>query len=367
MQRSRLVAVAVVTAAAMLGLGAGVTTALVRASVSPSSTAAPPPTSPKTSATAPSTTPAAGEDDLYYVDGTIHDGSIDVAYQPRFQTNVASLARTTSGWVLDERFGQDGSRLVLLGADGSRTAIRVTGAHWYDVSPDGAAIAVPDRRDPGVVDFVDVADGKVLSKLTSGYTRVVNAVFTGGDDQLVLLVADAQNHETLLRSDTRLDRLEPLHRVPGQGATLVGVDEAGRHLLMEYLAGSRQCVAVLDLERNAAPLWRSCDYRPLGHAGMSPDGGSVAVAASSDAIGTVTALSVLDAATGDKTSSVRIDSGFRLLDATWTDAEHLVVQGTDDNFATATLYLCTLGVGCDSVPGAGPDDPAKDVAPGSTY
>ncbi len=367
MQRSRLVAVAVVTAAAMLGLGAGVTTALVRSSVSPSSTAGSPATSPTTSATTPSTTPTPVDDALYFVDGKIHEAGLEVAYRPGSRTNVASLARTASGWLLDERIGQDSSRLVLLGADGSRTAIKVTGAHWYDVSPDGAAIALPDRRDPGVVDFIDVTHGKVLSELASGYPRVVNALFTGGDDQLVLLVADEQNHETLLRSDTGLNRLEPLHRVPGRGATLVGVDEAGRHLLMEYLAGGPQCVTVLDLERNAAPLWRSCDYRPLGHAGMSPDGRSVAVAASSDAIGTVTALSVLDAVTGDKLSSVRIDSGFRLLDATWTDAEHLVVQGTDDDFTTATLYLCTVGVGCDSVPGAGPDDPAKDVAPGSTY
>ncbi len=196
---------------------------------------------------------------------------------------------------------------------------------------------------------------------------MTNALFTGGDDRLVLLVANARNRQRLFGYDTAADRLEPLHRVPGQGGTLVGVDGAGRHLLMEYLSGSQQCVSVLDLDHRGMPLWRSCDYRPLGHAGVSPDGRSVALAASSDAIGTVTALSVLDARTGDRTSSVRIDSGYRLLDATWSDQDHLVVQGTDDNFTTGTLYLCTVAVGCDSVPGAGPDDPAQDVAPGSTY
>ncbi len=366
MQRSRLVAVAVVTAAAMLGLGAGVTTALVRDSASPSA-AAPSATSPETSVATPTTTPALGDDALYYVDGKIHDGDTVVAYRPSSQTNVASLARTASGWVLDERFGQSGSRLMLLAADGSRATVKATGAHWYDVSPDGTEIAIPDRRNPGVVDFVNASDGRVLSRLDSDAERVAGALFTGSDEQLVLLVADDQNRQSLLSYHAATRRVEPPHRVPGQGGTLVGVDDAGRHLLVEYLSGSRQCVAVLDLTRKGTQLWRSCDYRPLGHAGVSPDGRSVALAASSDAVGTVTALSVLDADTGEKSSSVRIDSGYRLLDATWTDADHLVVQGTDDNFTMATLYLCTVGVGCDSVPGAGPDDPATDVAPGSTY
>ncbi len=381
MHRSSLVGAAVISAAAMFGVGAGVTTALVRSSVGGDSPAASAPTthgstsptgpaSPATPAALPpasSSTPGPDANALYYVDGTIHDGNTAVAYQPRFQTNVASLARTAAGWVVDERFGQDGRRLVLVGADGSTTQVRANDPHWYDVSPAGDAIAVPDSDDPGVVDVVDGTDGTVLSTLTSGYTRVVNALFTGEDASLVLLVTDAHDRETLVRYDTSEDRLSILRRVPGEGGTLVGVDEAGHRLLMEYLSGGRSCVAVLDLQRNARTLWRSCQFRPLGRAGVSPDGARVALASASDALGTVTALNVLDAATGRKTSSVRIDSGYRLIDATWSDPDHLVVQGTDDNFTSATLSLCTVGVRCDSVAGASPDDSAEDVAPGSTY
>ena len=98
---------------------------------------------------------------------------------------------------------------------------------------------------------------------------------------------------------------------------------------------------------------------------MSPDGDSVALAAASAGLGTVTELTVVDAETGSKTGAVRISSGFRLIDATWADSSHLVVQGANDAFTEETIDLCAIGTGCTSVRDASPDNPADDVAPGS--
>ena len=77
-------------------------------------------TSPSTPADSPATSPPATPttlepdtpDALYYADGKIHDGDRKVLYHPRFQSTVANLSRVASGWVVMERFGQDGSRLA---------------------------------------------------------------------------------------------------------------------------------------------------------------------------------------------------------------------------------------------------------------
>jgi hypothetical protein len=369
MRRSWVVTAAVIVAAAMLGLGAGVTTALFSRddagtpSSGRSTTGAP--TTPG-DATGATTAPAPS-DALYYADGTIHDGTTEVAYQPRFQATVADVSRTDDGWVVKERFGQDGSRLVLVGPDGATTPVQITDPHWYDVSPAGNALAVPDD-DLTKIDFVDTGDGTVISTLASGLGgRVVNARFTGAGDDLVVLGSDGKARgSTLAVYHTDSDAFEELQRPPGGAtSTLVGADDQGTHVLLEYFRASKPCVAVLDLTDDGRSLWKSCRYRPLGSDAVSPDGDSVALAASSAPIGTVTDLSIVSAGTGDRSASVRISSGFRLIDATWSDSAHLVVQGANDAFTGETIDLCSVAAGCDSVPDASPDRPADDVAPGS--
>ncbi len=364
MQRSWIVTAAVIVVSGLLGVGAGVTTALVAKSGEPKTPTGPGATS--TTSDSPRNPRAAPVDALYYVDGTIRDGQTEVAYQPRFQASVANLSRTASGWVVRERFGQDGTRLVLVDRAGDSTRVDVKDPQWYDVSPQGNAVAVPANDDPRRIEFVDPADGSLLSTLTPTVDgQVVKALFTGSGHDLVVLGDSAgSRRSTLVRYEAGSDSFQSLRPPPGAAARMVAVDASGTRLLMAYTLGSRECVALLDLDRNAAPLWKSCDYRPLGIAGVSPDGSRVALASASADRGTVTELSIVDADTGAKTGAVRISSGFRLIDMTWADATHVVVQGANDAFTTDTIDICSIKRGCHSVPGAGPDDPAEDVAPG---
>jgi hypothetical protein len=145
----------------------------------------------------------------------------------------------------------------------------------------------------------------------------------------------------------------------------VGAAAQGQRVLVEYLLHDKPCVSVLDLAADAKPLWKSCRYRPLGSAGVSPDAESVALAPATAALGTVTDLTVVDAATGAETGSVRISSGYQLIDAAWADPTHLVVQGADADDTAETIDICSVSDGCESAPDAGPDNPADDVAPGS--
>ena len=371
MQRSWTVTATIIVVAAVVGLGAGVATALVGrdSTHAPSSG----PTTSDTTITTPeqtggTTTTVAAVEPLYYADGTIYDGETRVGYTPSFHATVANLSRTEHGWVLKERFGQDGSRLVLVDTQGATTPVRVTDPHWYDVSPGGQALAVPDYDDPNVIDFVDTGDGTVISRLTTALgSRVVNARFTGSGDDLVVLGDDVEAQaSTLAIYHTDRDAFDVLRPPPGGAtATLVGADARGRHVLVEYFRANQPCVAVLDLTRDGRPLWTSCEYRPLGTDGVSPDGDSVAVAASAAAIGTVTDLTVLHADTGSRSASVRISSGYRLIDATWADSTHVVVQGTNDSFTAETIDICSIPEGCEAAPDAGPDNPGDDVAPGS--
>jgi hypothetical protein len=257
---------------------------------------------------------------------------------------------------------------VLVADDGSTTPIDVKDPHWYAVSPEGTGLAVPDYDDPNQVDFIDTGDGSVISTLTASLgSRVVNAVFTGAGDDLLLLGDDVEaGNSTLALYHAETDGYDTLQGPPG-GVTcrLIGADSQGTRVLLEYLLRGKPCVSVLDLTSDATPLWKSCQYRPLGGAGVSPNGHSVALASASAGIGTVTALSVLDADTGVETGAVRISSGFRLIDATWADSTQLVVQGANDAFTEETIDICTISTGCISAPDASPDNPAEDVAPGS--
>ncbi len=381
-KRSWLVTATVIVVAAMVGLGAGVTTALIGrddpaaadapiGSVTPTNS-----TSPSTPADSPATSPPATPttvepdtpDALYYADGKIHDGDRKVPYQPRFQSTVANLSRVASGWVVMERFGQDGSRLVLVSDKGDTTEVDVKDPHWYAVSPEGTGLAVPDYDDPNQIDFVDTGEGSVISTITTELgSRVVDATFTGQDDDLLILGDDVEAGEsTLAVYHSASDDFETLMNPPGGvGLRLVGGASEGTRVLIEYLLRGKPCVTVLDLTDDGRPLWKSCQYRPLGDAGVSPDGDSVALAAASAGLGTVTELTVVDAETGSKTGAVRISSGFRLIDATWADSSHLVVQGANDAFTEETIDLCAIGTGCTSARDASPDNPAEDVAPGS--
>ena len=180
-KRSWLVTATVIVVAAMVGLGAGVTTALIGRDDSaaadtpaddPSTTNSTSPSPPSDSPpTTPPATPTTVEPDtpdaLYYADGKIHDGDRKVAYQPRFQSTVANLSRVVSGWVVMERFGQDGSRLVLVSDKGDTTEVDVKDPHWYAVSPEGTGLAVPDYDDPNQIDFVDTGEGTVISTITT--------------------------------------------------------------------------------------------------------------------------------------------------------------------------------------------------------
>jgi hypothetical protein len=385
-KRSWIVTATVIVVAAMVGLGAGVTTALVgrddpAAADTPADTASStgvssgtPSDSPDTTAattstpSTPTTTAPGTAAALYYADGTIHDGDQEIAYQPRFQSTVANLSRVLSGWVVKERFGQDGARLVLVAADGSATPVGVKDPHWYAVSPEGTGLAVPDYDDPNQIDFIDTGDGSVISSLTAtSGSRVVNAVFTGVGDDLLILSDDVEGGEsTLALYHADADGYDTLQSPPG-GATsrLIGADSQGTRVLLEYLLRNKPCVTVLDLTDDATPMWKSCQYRPLGGAGVSPNGDSVALATASAGIGTVTVLSVLDADSGGETGAVRISSGFRLIDATWADSTQLVVQGANDAFTEETIDICTIGSECISSRDASPDNPARDVAPGS--
>ncbi len=376
MQRSWVVTAAVIVASAMLGLGAGVTTALVARSgergvsvdTGELTGAGTPTDATSTMSASPRSSPAAPVDALYYVDGKIRDGQTEVAYRPRLQARVTNLSRTAAGWVVREQFGADGTRLTLVDHAGDATPIAVKDPQWYDVSPQGDAVAVPADDDPRRIDFVDPADGSLVSTLSVSIgAEVVKALFTGSGHDLVVLGDDAggQGAATLVRYAAGSDSFQTLRPPPGVAPRLVAVDDSGTRLLIAYALGARQCVAVLDLDGNAAPLWKSCDYRPLGISGVSPDGSRVALAAASADRGTVTELSIVDADTGDLTGAVRISSGFRLIDVTWADVSHVVVQGANDAFTTETIDICSIRGGCHSVRGAGPDDPAEDVAPGS--
>lgn len=384
MQRSWIVTATVIAVAALVGIGAGVTTALVGGSPGPDQAAGsrtptgggqtgtdPTGTDQTTPAGSVGTTADATTNALYYADGTIHDRQTKVAYQPRFQSTVTNLARTASGYVVKERFGQDGSRLVLIDAEANTTAVDIQDPHWFSVSPQGTGLAVPDYGDPNVIDFVDTTDGSVISTLTTT-TRpgsgIVNAVFTGVADELLILSDDFRAGRSTLalnRADDADGYLTLSTPPGGETSRLIGVDSKGTRVLLEFLLGDKPCVAVLDLTDDARPLWKSCQYRPLGSAGVSPDGARVALAAASAEIGSVTELSVLEADTGQATGAVRISSGFRLIDATWADAGHLVVQGANDAFTAETIDVCSVSEGCQSVPDASPDRPATDVAPGS--
>jgi len=381
-KRSWMVTATVIVVAAFIGLGAGVTTALVSrddsaaadspadptTSTNADTPSSPPDTPPSTAtSTTPTNTPAP-VDALYYADGKIHDGDQKVAYQPRFQSTVANLSRVANGWVVRERYGQDGSRLVLVTEDGDTTAVDLKDPHWYAVSPEGTGLAVPDDDDPNVIDFVDTGDGSVISTLeTSLGTRVVDATFTGQDDDLLILGDDLELKESTLalyHSDS--DGFETLTNPPGgAGLRLVGGAPDAKRVLIEYTLRGEPCVAVLDLTSDGEPLWKSCQYRPLGDSGVNPDGDAVALAASSAGLGTVTELTIVDAETGAETGAVRISSGFRLIDATWADSDHLVVQGANDAFTEETIDICSIGSGCTSAHDASPDHPAEDVAPGS--
>jgi hypothetical protein len=385
-KRSRIVTATVIAVAAMIGLGAGVTTALVgkddaTAADGPEtpigSTDTSPDGVPSSSGTTSTTeaettgTPSPAGDTveaLYYADGVIHDGETTVDYQPRFQSTVSNVSRVAEGWVVKERFGSDGARLVLVAEDGSTTPVDVRDPHWYAVSPGGDALAAPNYDDPNQIDFVDTSDGGVFSTLTAALgTRVVNATFTGTGDDLLVLGDDVELGQSKLavyHADT--DRFEDLQSPPGgAGSRLVGSAAQGTRVLVEYLLHDKPCVAVLDLTADARPLWKSCQYRPLGAAGVSPDAESVALAPATAALGTVTDLTVADATNGLKTGSVRISSGYELIDASWADPTHLVVQGSNEDDSAETIDVCSVSDGCEGVPEAGPDNPADDVAPGS--
>lgn len=379
--RSGTVAMSIVSVAALIGVGGGIVaakfgdngtpegagrtggTGLSSPSSGPSGTAAtsvsPGPPSPSSSGPLPE---SGGR--LYFADGVIYDGTNQIAYQPQFQSDIASVTRTDSGWLVFERIGQDSSRLVLVDFDGSTSLIQAGDPHSFDVSPDGNAVAVPHDGGPKI-DIINPSDGSLIASVTTLLSSVRQVRFAGND--LVFDGYGAGNTLRILRYDFSLDRLPPVRvDVPGGEATVEDVSADGRYLVAGYLSGDSSCVATFDLSGSAQPLWSSCDNSPAGGTSISPDGTSVILLPASQDGASASSLTVAELATGTPIGTV--EAGL-LLDATWVDPAHLLVQSaTDDDYSAFTVAECTVDDGtCEELTGARAESPARDAAAGWTY
>jgi hypothetical protein len=333
---------------------------------SPASTSAPTTSQPgtTTSDTPPrstSTPPTSTGGLLYFADGVIHDGSQQVAYHPQFQADVARVSRTGSGWIVFERFGQDGSRLVLAAHDGTTIPIDLASPHGYDVSPAGDAIAVP-TGDSGHISLVNPADGSELGSVTTRLHWVRQVNFAGEDS----LIVDGGGRSDLLRYDFPNDRVSPLRlHVPGHDVTVEDVSAGGTYLLAGYASGNRSCAAAFNLDGSAQPLWTTCRFSPNGSTSISPDGRRVALVRGSNAGESAPDFTVFDLSEGSIVGSVTV--GFPL-GVAWVDSAHLLIESaTDSSYSTYTLQNCAVAsVSCSDVLGSGAA-PAADVAAGTTY
>lgn len=81
--------------------------------------------------------------------------------------------------------------------------------------------------------------------------------------------------------------------------------------------------------------------------------------------GSTSNLKVVDLTTGTPAGSVAVDL---LLDATWADSEHLLIQSATDNaYSAFTISECTVDGSCEELTGARAESPARDAATGWTY
>lgn len=374
-------ATAIVSVAALVGLGGGFLVAKVRHSVAAPTTtgagaastspqlpqsASETPTGPSISRTSKppptSAQPNLAADLLYFAEGVIHDGPQRVTYTPQFQASVAAVSRTASGWLVFERSGQDSSRLVLVDASGSTIPLDAADPHSFDVAPRGDAIVVP--ADTGQIDVIDPADGSVLGTVTTPLEEVRQVRFAG-NDAVIFDGGGAAGRLRVLRYDFASDRVSPVHLAKSAGeVTLEDVSFDGTYALVGALSGNRSCAAAFDLRGSAPRLWSSCRYAPSAGTSISPDGTRVAVLSAGGSSASAAGFTVLDVRTGAPLASVPASSP---VGATWIDATHLLVESAVNNdYATFTLQTCTVPDGaCTDVAGA--QAPADDVAAGTTY
>lgn len=384
--RSLVLATTVVSVAALVGVGGGYVASKFGSADRP--TAAEPnstlsqPTSgagsvhpstptgsaPSTTASATTATTTSSEAPLlavplYYADGAIHDGTAAIDYSPRFSADVSGVTRTNSGWLVSERIGQDGSRLVLVSTAGDATPVDSRDPHSFDVSAEGNAVAVPRLTRP-VIDIIDPADGARVMSVTTPLASVRQVRFAGTS-----LVFDGYSRSgklQILRTDFRSDQMAVVGlRVPVGEATLEDVSADGTLGVAGYLSGSRPCIAGFELQGDSTPLWTKCGVTPAGGTSISPDGTSVAVLTAGGPSGSPPSIQTVSTQSGAVTGVV---AATLPVGATWADSSHLLVESATDNSYTAyTLSRCTLTGDCAALPGADTGDPAADVAAGWTY
>lgn len=358
---SRAVAVTVVAVAGIVGLGGGLVAARIGHQASSQAVSRTPQSS---SPGPPHRSVPKGAAPLYYADEIIYDGTRRIPFRPQYGAIVSTVARTAAGWLVFELIGQAGGRLVLVGRDGRAVPIETPDALYFDLSPRGDAVAVPQ---PGgsKIQLIDSADGSVIETVTTSLAYVGQVRFAVKD--LIFNGYTAGGKEEIVRYDSELDVLPTLHLdVPAGSAALVDVSADGRYLVAEYLSQVHACIAVFDLQGSPQPLWSSCAVSSASGSSISPDGTRVIVFPSSQNGEPATGPTIVDLKTGRPSGTLQPEPRSRVA---WVDSGHVLVANPVDRGETAfTVSECALGDGsCTYLPGATVTNPASEVAVGPTF
>lgn len=366
MSRSAALSTAIVVLAALIGVGTGAGVALLSSDDSPADDSSQrrrtPSTSPTTNS-ASAATPSTGASPshlLYFADRVIYDGDRKVEYEPTRGSRVGNLARTSEGWVVFERFGQDGSRLVLVARDGDTSVLPVTDPHSFDVSPDTTAVAAPVGSDS--VGFFDTATGGRLRTLTTPGV-MVRSVRYGGED-LFVDGTTPEGRSVWQRYDPEADALSPLEvRLPNDEADISDVSVDGRYLLSGYPQGESACTAAYDLLGASKPQWSSCAFTDLGGSSFSPDAERLVVSAKNSSGAMNAHLAVVDRRSGSVLANVPVTGA---IDGSWASDDELVVEAaTSAALERFTLHRCPAdGGACSDLLGASTGAPASNASPG---
>lgn len=325
----------------------------------------------------PTTTPTATTDDrlgqpLYWADGVIHDGDLEVPYASRFA--IDRLARTASGCaVLDTQ--ADGWLQLVDPSGGTTAVVEADLTNGFDVSADGEEIVFPGPEDNEMT-VASTQDGQVLLTLDADLT--VDVVHFAGD-RFVVGGGDRRESTWVLGEIHVVDRDERVVEVrPGEETKpfwrLVGAHESSGLILatrgtdddFPRVSDEGELIA-FDIDDPARPLWRvpdltlgdesvpSIDAEPgLGAhepAGISPDGALIAATPHTGFLFQPD-VSVLDAETGETVGEevLRRDGADS---AAWSDDETLLfpqlVPRTDP--ARFRLHSCARGIDCRAIAG----------------